>query len=340
VETTTAMTSYQPVLDAPQASTANQGRRRLFLQFVKRMMREPLVHFLLIGTVLFGAYGWMNGGLNQGSGSKNIELTIDDLRQLEIYFESQWHRPPTEQEFVGLVESKVREEILYREALAMGLDKDDTIVKRRMAQKMEFLAEDVAKAHQPTPKELKTWYQNNSARFALPSRATFRHLYFSPDHRGKQAHDDAVKALEKIAGQPADSKAAAALADPFMFQDYYGDRSPEQLSKEFGPGFARTIFQVKPGAWQGPIESGYGWHLVFVDSFTPGHLPAFEAVEPDVKSAWLADQREQAWHKAYETMRAKYTVSLPAPPKKQPANATRLALPKREIPSSSGEGPQ
>ena len=149
-----------------------------------------------------------------------------------------------------------------------------------------------------------------------------------------------MKVLAKIAGQPEDSKAAAALADAFMFQDYYGDRSPEQLAKEFGSQFAQAVFKLKPGSWQGPVESGYGWHLVFVDSFTSGRIPAFEEVEPDVKSAWLADQREQAWHKAYEAMRAKYTVSLPAPPEKQTATATLPALPKREIPSSSGEGPQ
>jgi peptidyl-prolyl cis-trans isomerase C len=332
-------TSYQLVLDAPRSSTAKEGQRKSFLQFVARALREPLVHFLLIGAVFFGAYRWMNGGSNQGPSSKRIELTVDDLRQLEIYFESQWHRPPTQQEFVGLVESKVREEILYREALAMGLDKDDTIVKRRMAQKMEFLAEDVAKAHQPTSLELKTWYQNNSARFALPSRATFRHLYFSPDHRGKQAHDDAVKALERIAGQPANSKLAAALADPFMFQDYYGDRSPEQLAKEFGPSFAHAIFQIKPGAWQGPIESGYGWHLVFIDSFAPGRIPALEEVEPDVKTAWLADQREKEVTKEYAVMRAKYKVFLPVPGK-ETDNTPPAPTPHKEIPASPESGPQ
>ena len=118
--------------------------------------------------------------------------------------------------------------------------------------------------------------------------------------------------LAKIAGQPEDSKTATALADPFMFQDYYSDRSPEQLAKELGSQFAQAVFKLKPGSWQGPVESGYGWHLVFVDSFAPGRIPAFEEVEADVKTAWLADQREQAWRKAYEAMRAKYTVLLPA----------------------------
>jgi peptidyl-prolyl cis-trans isomerase C len=333
------MSSSVPVLEQAQPLVEKPGLRKSFGSAFKGWVREPLVHFLLIGLALFAAYGFTHRGLD-AVGSHKIELTLDDLRQMDVYFESQWHRSPTPQEFSGMVDSKVREEILYREALAMGLDKEDTIVKRRMAQKMEFLAEDMANAHEPTPAELKAWYQKNGDKFALPSRATFRHLYFSPDHRSERARDDAAKVLVKITGQPEDSKVAEALADRFMFQDYYGDRSPEQLAKEFGPQFAQAIFQLKPGSWQGPIESGYGWHLVFVDSFTPGRVPAFEEVEPDVKTAWLADQRQQAWRKAYGIMRAKYTVFLPAPPETQSASAPVPPPPKREIPTSSGEGPQ
>jgi hypothetical protein len=333
------MSSVDSVLQEAQPSVDKPGLRDSFRLKLKRWLREPLLHFLLLGAVLFGAYAWTHRGSATQS-SKRIDLTLDDLRQLDVYFESQWHRPPSPQEFSALVEAKVREEILYREALAMGLDKEDTIVKRRMAQKMQFLAEDVADAHEPSNAELKAWYQKNGDKFALPSRATFRHLYFSPDQRGQRAHDDAVKVLAEIAGKPEDSKVAVALGDPFMFQDYYGDRSPEQLAKEFGPQFATAIYKLKPGSWQGPIESGYGWHLVFIDSFTPGRVPAFEEVEPDVKTAWLADQREQAWRKAYDTMRAKYSVFLPAPPDKQSALTPAPPPSKKEIPTPSGESPQ
>ncbi|HEX7272871.1 MAG TPA: peptidylprolyl isomerase, partial [Casimicrobiaceae bacterium] len=151
-------------------------------------------------------------------------------------------------------------------------------------------------------------------RFALPSRISFRHLYFSPDRRGTNARDDAAAALVKLAGQPEDSKLAASLADPFMFQDYYRDRAPDYLGKEFGPQFAVALEKLPPKSWQGPIESGFGWHLVFIDTVIPGRIPAFEEIEPDVKTAWLAEQKAQAWEKAYKDMRAKYTVLLPAPP--------------------------
>jgi peptidyl-prolyl cis-trans isomerase C len=305
---------------------------------IGRWLREPLLHFLVLGIALFVVDGYLHRGRGGVESSKQIALTLDALRQLDLYFESQWRRPPTPEEFNRLVENKVQEEVLYREALAMGLDKDDTIVKRRMAQKMQFLAEDVAAAHEPTTDELKTWYEKNAEKFASPSRATFRHVYFSFDHRGQRTHDDAVKALAKMAGQPEDSKLATSLADPFMFQDYYGDRALEQLAKEFGPTFAQGVFQLQPGSWQGPIESGYGWHLVWIESITPSRIPTFEEVEPDVKTAWLADQKEQAWRKAYESMRAKYTVLLPALPDKESARAP-TPPPSKEIPASSGEGP-
>ena len=307
---------------------------------LRQLWREPLAHFLLLGMALFAAYGYMHRGRGGVESSRQIALTLDDLRQLDMYFVSQWQRPPTATEFNSMVEDKIQEEILYREGLAMGLDKDDTIVRRRMAQKVQFLAEDVAAAREPTTAELKAWYYSgkNSERFALPGRITFKHVYFSPDSRGRRAHDDAADALAKGAGQRKDSKAAPLHGDRFMFQDYYADRSSEQLAKDFGPQFAQAILKVKPGSWQGPIESGYGWHLVYVESMTPGRVPAFEETESDVKTAWLADQKAQAWHKAYQHMRARYTVLLPGPPDEKTVRAS-APTPRKEVPTSSGEGP-
>ncbi len=306
---------------------------------IKRWFREPLLHFLLIGLALFGLYSHINRGRGGVEPSKQIALSMDDLRVMETYFESQWHRPPTPAEFQAMVEDKIREEVLYREGLAMGLDKDDTIVKRRMAQKMEFLAEDVAAAHEPSTAELKAWFEKNNSKFALPSRYSFRHVYFSPDRRGKNAQQDATQALAKISGQPEDSKLAASVGDSFMFQDYYGDRTPSAIAKEFGPQFAVALEKLKPSSWQGPVESGYGWHLVFVDTVIPGRIPAFEEIEPDVKTAWLGEQKATEWRKAYADMRAKYIVLLPATPS-EAAQAPATALPaKKQVPTSSGEAP-
>ncbi len=282
---------------------------------MKRLLREPLLHFLLLGAVLFAVDRYVPPPGGSGPSSMQIQLSLDDLAQLALQFQAQWRREPTAQELTRLIENKVQNEVLYREALAMGLDKDDERVKRRMAQKLQFLAEDVASAREPTSAGLKSWFEKNSIKFAEPNRVSFRHLYFSPDRRGQRARDDAAKALAKLSDQPQDAKLAASLADPFMFQDYYRDRAPEFLGKEFGPKFAQAVAKLSPGSWQGPVESGLGWHLVFVDTVIPGRVPAFEEIETDVKTTWLGEQKELAWRKAYEAMRAKYTVLLPAPPK-------------------------
>ena len=326
------------VVSDEQDSVPQSHPASSFIPVLKRWLGEPLLHFLLLGVALFGIYSYMHRGRGGVESSRQIVLGLDDLGQMDMYFVSQWHRQPTPAEFQAMVEDRVREEVLYREALAMGLDKDDTIVKRRMAQKMQFLSEDVAAAHEPTTEELKAWFDQNSNKFALPSRYSFRHLYFSPDKRGKNAQEDAAKTLAKIASQPEDSKLAISLADRFMFQDYYGDRAPEALAKEFGPQFVLALEKLKPGCWQGPIESGYGWHLVYVDTIIPGRIPAFEEMEPDVKTAWLAEQKQRAWQKAYTEMRAKYSVLLPAPPDKEAAQAP-VPPPKKEVPAPSGEAP-
>lgn len=320
-------------------SASKISRQRLTFPALKRWLREPLLHFLLIGLALFGLYSYINRGRGGVESSKQIALSLDDLRTMETFFESQWHRQPTPQEFHAMVEDKIREEVLYREGLAMGLDKDDTIVKRRMAQKMQFLAEDVAAAHEPSTADLKAWFDKNNQKFALPSRYSFRHTYFSPDKRGKNAQQDAAQAWAKISGQPEDSKLAASVGDSFMFQDYYGDRAPGAIAKEFGPQFAVALEKLKPGSWQGPVESGYGWHLVFIDTVIPGRVPAFEEIEPDVKTAWLGEQKAKAWQKAYADMRAKYIVLLPATPSEAAQAPATSAPAKKQVPASSNEAP-
>ncbi len=230
---------------------------------------------------------------------------------MAVAWQAQGRPPPTPEQMKSLVETRVREEILFREALALGLDRNDTIVKRRLAQKMEFLAEDLSGIGDPAPGELKAWFENNAERFAFAPRASFRHLYFSPDRRGARARDDAARSIEKLGGERADSPVDARLADPFMFQDYYGDRSFDQLASVFGATFAQSLFGLTPGAWQGPIESGYGWHLVWINAMEPKRIPAFEEVESEVRREWIAEQRAETKRRTYEAMRARYEVMLP-----------------------------
>jgi hypothetical protein len=316
------MTTQCATAGAGHATGPLQRVPRPFLRTTKRILREPLFHFLLIGAFLFGLYEVTQSGRPTTASSTEIRLSLDEIAQLTLLYKSQWRRSPTPLELQHMIENKVEQEVLYREALAMGLDKDDEIVKRRMAQKMQFLAEDVAAAREPKADELRSWFEKESAKFSQPPRLSFRHLYFSFDRRGPRARDDAEQALRKLAGQPVDATIASSLAEPFMFQDYYRDRAREFLAKEFGPQFALAVEKLAPGSWQGPIESGFGWHLVFVDTVIPGRVPAFEEVEADVKTAWLGEQKALAWKKSYKEMRAKYTVLLPAPPESAATSAS------------------
>jgi peptidyl-prolyl cis-trans isomerase C len=278
---------------------------------LRRFLREPLLHFLLIGAALFAIYHRLNPNVTNTDSSHRIVLTNDDLHQLEITWMAQWRRPPTEDEMRRLIEDNVREEVLYREALALGFDRGDTIVRRRMAQKMEFLSDDVSALREPTLDELKSWYAQNGSIFSHAARISFRHIYFSPDKRGSQAQTAAESAFQKIANK-GDATEQVPSGDRFMFQDYYRDSTADQVANIFGNQFADAVLKIEPGAWSDPIASGYGWHLVWVDSITPRRVPQFEEVDlAQIKSQWMSAQRIETKRDLFKAMRARYQVVLP-----------------------------
>lgn len=275
---------------------------------VRRWLREPLLHFLLAGAAIFVAYRTLNPQSAERAAPNRIVITQDDLRQMGLAWKAQGRPPLTAPQWASAIEAKVREEILFREALALGLDKNDAIVKRRLAQKMDFLAQDVAAAREPTQDELRQWRQAHPERFTLPPRVSFRHIYFALDRPGTPAQEAAQAALRTLSANPA---RAPKLGDPFMYQDEYAERTPDQMAKDFGPGFARALFVLQPGGWRGPVESGYGWHLIDVRSLTPARVPDFEEIAPEVKADWIAEQGQIARARAYEAMRARYEIVLP-----------------------------
>lgn len=278
----------------------------------RRALGAPLLHFLVVGGFLFGAYHLLTPPQGEGKANTNrIVLTKDDVRQLAISWLAQGRSSPTTEQVRGLVDQKVTQEILFREAVALGLDRDDEVVKRRLAQKMDFLAIDVASLQEPTDAELKAWFDKNSATFALPAHASFRHLYFSTDRHGKETKEVAAEALAVVEGKSPDSSEVAAIGDPFMFQNHYGDATPDQVSKEFGPEFSNQLFQLTPGKWVGPVKSGYGWHLVWIDSIEPGRIPIYAEVMPNVKAGWIDDKYREIKATALEEMRSRYSVIVP-----------------------------
>jgi hypothetical protein len=300
-----------PVRELPAGEPATLERRPARLGCLGGRLRDPLVAFLVAGAALFLVYRLLHPVTGEAHAVKRIVVTQEDLHQMSVAWLAQGRQPPTEEEMRHLVERWVRDEILFREALELGLDQSDTIVKRRMVQKMEFLAEDLSDLREPTREDLEAFLRQNASRFVDPPRATFRHLYFSPDRRGAGAREAAEQARVELTARPAEAPDPATLADRFMLQDYYPQRTPEQVAKDFGPGFAREVFSRATGGWQGPIESGLGWHLVWIEVLTPGRLPELDEIEGAVRNAWIDERRDEFKRRSYARMRARYEVVLP-----------------------------
>ncbi len=289
------------------AGRAEGGRRA----WIGRALREPLVHFVVLGAVVFGGYRLINHQPQATGTAQRIEITNDDLRQLAVGWLAQGREKPTSEQLRALVDQKATSEMLVREAVALGLDKDDEVIKRRLAQKMDFLLADVAALAPPTDEELTAWFAAHKAEFTKPPRMRFRHLYFSSDKRGQGARVAAEASLPGVTGRSPASFEGAEVADPFMFRDYYADVTPEQMAKEFGGAFANALFELKPGDWRGPIQSGYGWHLVWIESREAPRVPAFEEVRPTVVQAWQAEKYREVKQRAMDEIRSRYEVVAP-----------------------------
>jgi hypothetical protein len=274
-----------------------------------RWFREPLLHFLILGAALFWLAGTL-GGPAQGRGER-IVLSAGDVAQVTAGFERTWQRPPTQEELAGLLEDRVREEVYYREALALGLDRDDTIVRRRMRQKMEFLSEDLAAA-EPSEAELESWLAANREAFRQEPRLTFRQVYLSRDRRGDEVRADAERLLAELRAEGADLDPSA-LGDPLPLPTEGGDLSTSEVSRLFGAAFSSRLFELGTGRWEGPVESAYGLHVVFVRERVESRDPALAEIREAVAREWLADRRRQAREDSYRELRSRYQVEIALP---------------------------
>jgi hypothetical protein len=227
-----------------------------------------------------------------------------------VSWEKRWNRPPTREERDGLIENYIRETVFYREALAMGLDRDDTIIRRRLAQKLEFLTQDLADSVPATEEVLQEFFVENASRYQLPALTTFTQVFIDPDRHEDEtlAHSTAVGAELRALDPP--TEGAAALGDRFMLQSYYPERSEAEVAKLFGSEFARSVAALEPGRWHGPVLSGYGVHWVFVDQRTSAVMPSFESVRERVEQDFGEERREKFNEDYYASLRARYEVVI------------------------------
>ena len=275
---------------------------------LERLIREPLVHFLVLGALLFLCADWL--GSDGGSRERSIVVGQDDVVRLAEQWEAQYGNPPSADEIGALIENHVRDEILYREALALGLERDDLIVRRRLIQKLRFLREGLARSAEPSEGELAEFYAGHLARYTQAAKTTFQHVYFSRDQRGETARGDAFAALEALSAAPADWSGWRSLGDPFMLQREYAGRDDREIAEFFGPDFASALAQIEPGSWGGPVSSSYGWHAVRVRERRPEVVLELSEIREQVLADYSAQRRTETDAELLEELRKKYVVKI------------------------------
>lgn len=266
-------------------------------------MREPLVHFLVLGALLFGVFHWRDGG----SGSHVIVITPGQIDAIVAGYARTWQRPPTEPELKAQIDEHVRDEIATREALAMGLDRDDTIIRRRLRQKLEFMVEDTLELAPPTDADVQAWLDAHPDDLRVEPRISFRQVYLSPERRGASLESDALSLRERLAAAGPDTDIDA-LGDPLMVPRDV-PRSPlGEVARLFGDGFADELLKVEPGRWSGPLRSGYGLHVVLVRDREDGRRPALEEVRAVIERELTLERRRRRIEAMYEELLARYRV--------------------------------
>jgi hypothetical protein len=269
---------------------------------LRRLLREPLLHFLLIGGLFFLVFG--RGGLGPVAGSTDIVITAADIDRIAAGFAATWQRPPSESELQGAIKAYVREEVLYRSGLALGLDRDDTIIRRRIRQKMEFFFEDTV--GQPDEATLRAYFVANREKFRREPRLAFRQVFVSASRSHPQA-DAAVMLARLVAWGPAGE------GDPLLLPGSFALTPLSQIAAQFGDSFARELAAATPGNWTGPLKSPYGFHLVLVTTAEPAELPAFADVRAAVQREWFAARRATVAEEQYQKLLAGYHVRIDYP---------------------------
>lgn len=276
---------------------------------MRRLLSEPLFHFLVLGAALFALHAWARPA--RASDAETIAVTTGDVENLALTFARTWQRPPTAEELKGLVDDLVREEILSREAVRLGLDRDDTVIRRRLSQKMEFVAEDLAATVEPTDDELAAWVAAHPDDYREEPRTSFRHVFLG-EARGESLEADARELLARLraAGPDVD---ISTLGDRLLLPGEFGLERRTRVAAQLGDEFATALDAVPVGAWAGPLRSAYGLHLVLVTARIDGELPPLSEIRGTVRRDLLAERRARMQREFLEALLARYRVSVEWP---------------------------
>ncbi len=264
----------------------------------RRWLREPLVHFVLAGAAVFAVLGWRGGP--DDPASRTIHLTRDDQARLAVNFAEIMGRPPTAAELDGVIRGWVRDEVLYREALRLGLDQGDAVVRKRLAQKMDAIAASAAETQTPDDATLRKWLADHPDRFAEDAALTFDQLYFTTRSRAVVA--------KTLLGGGADWRK---VGDPVSLPAHFESSGRDAVAGELGDEFVRALDSLVVGkGWQGPVEGALGWHLVRLTARQPGRVPPLSAIRGRVEDDWRAETARTRTDAAYNVLRGAYSVKI------------------------------
>ncbi len=286
--------------------TRNSASGRVSRTHFARWLEEPLLHFVLLGMLIFAVSGWRAARRPAENAMGHIEVTAGTIGWLSDSFARQWHREPDAEELRGMVDDHLREEVLYREALAMGLDRNDSIVRRRMAQKMEFLTQDMAAEVPPDEAALRKFFGEHAARYAKAARVSFRHVFFSKERRGAKLDADANEALAALAKGASDET----MGDPFLREHEFTYTSADEIAAALGREFAEKVIDMPAGGWRGPVASNYGLHLVSVSVRAGPEAVEMELVRGAVARDFSDERRRMANQDFLERLKVRYRITV------------------------------
>ena len=277
------------------------------LKLLKKWSREPLLHFLVIGVGAYALIGWLDGGESRDD-ERVVLVTASDLNALVDQWKKIWMRPPTEEEFTGLVNAHVREQVLFKEAMAMGLDADDAAIEQRLAQKLELLARSLNTPAEPSDAVLREWYGQNTALFGQPDLYSVVHVFFDPEKRETTVLDDARAALERLNELREIPRDFASYGDRAMQPSFLDGYSDLEMRRLLGSQLVDEIIRLQPGIWHGPLVSGYGAHLVRVIEVLRTPSPPFEDVRGEVAEQWMAEQIDVMSERFIDDLMSRYDI--------------------------------
>ncbi len=276
---------------------------------MRDLLKNPAIHVFLLGLIVAAAI-LLAKGPPSADASKRVVITGADLLQQRAAFVRTWQREPTAEELRGALEQHIRQEVLYREALARGYDRDDLVVRRAMQQKMEFLAASQALQEPPTEDEIEAFFALRKERYRLPAVLSFAQIYVSPDQRGVGAEQYAIDLLRRLRSEDPELAALSSWGDSIMLETTYEDQSEREVSATFGEVFAEAAVRLPVGEWQGPVSSGYGLHLVKVLKREESRIPDWREVSGRVINDMEFEAKTAARDQLYQEIAQNYEVVL------------------------------